>query len=84
MGCVWRGTNPLVGWAPPLGPMRLGFAPSPLEGALGPRGGGAQPTKGLVPLHIQPIGPSGAGGPPEPLRWSRYNTGNPRIILVTI
>ena len=47
-------------------------------------GGDAQPTKGLVPLHTQPIGPSGAGGPPEPLKWSRYNTGNPRIILVTL
>ena len=49
---------------------------------MGPGREGAQPTKGLVPLHIQPIGPFGAGGPswwtPGTLRWSRYITGDAR------
>ena len=30
MGCMWRGTSPLVGWAPSLpGPMRLGVWGNP-------------------------------------------------------
>ena len=43
--------------------------------------GGAPAHKGLVPLPLQPMGPSGIGappdGPPGPFRWSRYNTDYP-------
>ena len=47
------------------GRLPLGFPQTP--GRMGPGREGAQHTKGLVPLHIQPIGPSGAGGPS---RWT--------------
>ena len=44
--------------------------------------GGAPAHQGLVPLPLQPMGPSGIGGPTRwtlgTLSWFRYNTGDPR------
>ena len=70
-GAVARGVAlpPKARGAPPLG-----FPPNPRR--MGPKGEGAQPTKGLVPLHTQPIGPSGAGGP---FRWT---PGTPPVVPV--
>ena len=49
---------------------------------LGPLGGRTSPLRGWFPPNYSPLGPSGQvdppGGPPEPLRWSRYNTDKPR------
>ena len=56
------------------GRLPLGFPQTLRRMGLG--GEGAQPTKGLVPLHIQPIGPSGAGGP------SRWTPGTPPMVPV--
>ena len=54
----------------------LGFAPFPPLRRHGPLWGAVQPTKGLVPLHKQPIGPSGAGGP------SRWTPGTLSVVPV--
>ena len=62
-----------VALPPKAGHPPLGFPQTLGAWALG---GGAQPTKGLVPLHIQPIGPSGAGGP------SRWTPGTPPVVPV--
>ena len=66
MGYRWKGTSPK--WRqPPLGPMRLGFG--------GTLKGGAPAHQGLVPLPLQPMGPSGIGGP---TRWT------PRTLSVVL
>ena len=61
-----------------LPPKASGGAPSPRvpnpRRRVGPRGG-APAHQGLVPLPLQPMGPSGIGGP---TRWSRYNTDDSR------
>ena len=65
-----------------LPPKLGGSTPSPNPRRLGPLWGAHQPTWGWFPPNYSPLGPSGQvdppGGPPEPLRWSRYNTGDPR------
>ena len=66
MGCMWRGTSPLVGWAPSLpGPMRLGVWGNPKgrrPPCLGGQGNppGRRPLlrldlRGPVPLSLTPI-----------------------------
>ena len=69
-------------------PKASGGAPSPRVPNPRRRGGprGAhQPTRGWFPRHFSPWGPPGQvdppGGPPEPLRWSRSNTGIPANIF---
>ena len=58
-------------------PPTLGF---PTLGAGGPRGGRTSPLWAGSPPHFGPWGPPGwvapPGGPPGPIRWSRYNTGD--------
>ena len=66
MGCMWRGTSPLVGWAPSLpGPMRLGVWGNPKgrrPPCLGGQGNppGRRPLlrldlRGPAPLSLAPI-----------------------------
>ena len=86
-----RGGGPrrsnLQGWAAAKGvacppsqveaPPPLGF---PTLGAGGPKGG-APAHQGLVPLPLQPMGPSGIGGP---TRWTpRDPSDGPGTIPVT-
>ena len=65
-------------------PKASGGAPHPRVSNPRRRGakGGAPAHQGLVPLPLQPMGPSGIGGPtrwtPGTLPWSRYNTSDPR------
>ena len=61
---------------PPKARGRPRFRVPPNPRRMGPKGGGAQPTKALVPFHKQPIGPSGAGGP------SRWTPGTPPVVPV--
>ena len=66
-----------------LPPKQGGCAPfrvsPPTLGAWAQGGGRAQPTRGWLLSHAAPCGPPGGvappGGPPEPFRWPRYNTG---------
>ena len=61
MGCMWRGTSPLVGWAPPpLWPMRLGFWVNPKGWAPPLPWGARQPPWPPPPPQI---GSEGAGPP---------------------
>ena len=67
-----------------LPPKPSGGAPTPRVSNPRHRGrpkGGAPAHQGLVPLPLQPMGPSGIGGPtrwtPGPFRWFRYNTDDP-------
>ena len=86
IGARERGAGPLQmdleggsGQGGMLAPQVKGGAPfrvPPNPRRMGPKGGGIQPTKGLVPLHTQPIGPSGAGGP------SRWTPGTPSVVPV--
>ena len=76
MGYMWRGTSPLVGWAPsPPGPMRLrvlgnpkGRRPPSLGGQGNPPG--RRPLlrldlRGPAPLSLAPIYMWGVGGQPH-------------------
>ena len=80
MGCMWRGTSPLVGWAPPpLGPMRLGFGGTLKGGAPLALGGKATPLgrrpllrwdlRGPAPLSLTPIYICGGGRAAAPKFW---------------
>ena len=69
-----------------LPPKASGGAPSPRvpnpRRMGGPRGGRTSPLWAGSPPHFSPWGPPGwvapPGGPPGPIRWSRYNTGDPK------
>ena len=58
-----------------VSPLPLSLAPCP------PCGGRTSPPRGWSPPTLGPHNLLGQvaplGGPPEPLQWSRYNTGNP-------
>ena len=60
----------------------LGFAPSPLLGALGKGGRRTSPLWGWSLSTLGPCKPPGPvaplGGPPGPSRWSRYVTDKTR------
>ena len=79
------GRRPSGGEGVPCPPSQVGRPPTPRVSNPRRRGrpmGGAPAHQGLVPLPLQPMGPSGIGGPtrwtPGPFRWSWYNTDNPR------
>ncbi len=79
VGCGGQGERGR-GW---LAPQAKGGAPSRVPpstlGAWAQGRGCGQPTRGWLPARHSPCGPPGGvappGGPPEPFRWPRYNTG---------
>ena len=85
----WAGPRrwDLLGGQRPRGwstPKASGGAPSPRvpnPRRMGAQGGRTSPLWAGSPPHFSPWGPpewvAPPGGPPGPIRWSRYNTGDP-------